>query len=95
MRWPDRPRSQGHRDSAFCHDLITTGPIVAIWLPGLTIPSQPSSDPVAIYLPERSRTSCSVQDPIVISVDPVATLTGVRCETEDDTYTQEDGNDQE
>ncbi|MQM17221.1 hypothetical protein Taro_050188, partial [Colocasia esculenta] len=54
-----------------------TGPVVAIWPPGLLSPSRPSHDPVATCLPETSSPSRPVQDPVVICPNPVPTLTRV------------------
>ncbi|MQL86220.1 hypothetical protein Taro_018746 [Colocasia esculenta] len=103
-RRPDRlrsrqcPLSRSDCDRACCRDL----------LPDLTSPSRPSNDPVAICLPELMSPSRPIPDPVTISADPVATLirwkgrefhltanTKCACETEDELYTQEDGNDQE
>ncbi|MQL91258.1 hypothetical protein Taro_023864 [Colocasia esculenta] len=82
---------KGHHDSALCRDLIVTGLVVPICCPTRVSLSRP------------------VQAPVAISVDPVATLIrgksqqlksfhgamGFPGETEDEAYTQEDGNDLE
>ncbi|MQM10048.1 hypothetical protein Taro_042936 [Colocasia esculenta] len=48
-RWPDRPHSQGRRDTGPCRDLIAIGYTVAFWPPDLTDLSQSSNDRVTFY----------------------------------------------
>ncbi|MQL91548.1 hypothetical protein Taro_024159, partial [Colocasia esculenta] len=55
--------------------LIATGTVVVICCPVYLSPSRPSHDPVATYLLELTSPSRLVQEPVMISLNPIATLT--------------------